>query len=232
MHLIAAAEMTPSGVPPMPISRSTPVNACAAAIDGRDVAVADQVHARAGLAQLGDQVVVAVALEHDDGDLVHVEALRLGDRADVLGRRRVDVDRVRRLRARPRSCPCRPPRPGRTSSRARRPRSRRSRSAGRAPSAASPRAGRRRRRRPARCRRRRARRCRASAPRPSPPRRSRRRRSCRRCRARAASRRRRPRRRPPSRRARPSRRRPAPRPPSRARARERGCGRERCSLRA
>ncbi len=45
----------------------------------RDVAVADQVDARAGLAQLGDQVVVAVALEHDDRDLVHLDALRLGD---------------------------------------------------------------------------------------------------------------------------------------------------------
>jgi hypothetical protein len=33
-HLIAAAEMTPSGVPPIPISMSTPANACAAAIDG------------------------------------------------------------------------------------------------------------------------------------------------------------------------------------------------------
>ena len=34
MHLMAAAEMTPSGVPPIPISRSTPVNGCEAAIDG------------------------------------------------------------------------------------------------------------------------------------------------------------------------------------------------------
>ena len=43
----------------------------------------------------------------------------------------LDVDRVDRLRARRRSCPCRPPRPGRTSCRARRARSPRSRSAGR-----------------------------------------------------------------------------------------------------
>ena len=33
-HLIAAAEMTLSGVPPMPISTSTPVPGCAAAIAG------------------------------------------------------------------------------------------------------------------------------------------------------------------------------------------------------
>ena len=35
---------------------------------GRDVAVADQVHLRAGLAELADQILVPVALEHDDGD--------------------------------------------------------------------------------------------------------------------------------------------------------------------
>ena len=38
---------------------------------GRDVAVADQVHARAGLAQLADQLLVALALEHDDADVGH-----------------------------------------------------------------------------------------------------------------------------------------------------------------
>ena len=43
--------------------------------------------------------VVPVALEDDDGDLAHVEVLRLRHGADVLGRRRVDVDRVRRLAA-------------------------------------------------------------------------------------------------------------------------------------
>ena len=64
----------------------------------RDVAVANEVHARTGLAQLGDEVVVAVALEDDDREVVHRDALRLGDALEVLGRRRVDVDRVRRLR--------------------------------------------------------------------------------------------------------------------------------------
>ena len=60
----------------------------------RDVAVADEVHARARVAQLGDQLVVAVALEDDDGEVVHVAVLRLGDTFEVLGRRRVDVDGV------------------------------------------------------------------------------------------------------------------------------------------
>ena len=46
----------------------------------RDVAVADQADARAGLAQLRDQLVVAVALEHDDVDLARRLAERLGDR--------------------------------------------------------------------------------------------------------------------------------------------------------
>jgi hypothetical protein len=66
---------------------------------GRDVAVADQLHLRARLAQLGDQRVVALPLEHDDGHVARRAALRLGDAADVLGRRERDVDRVDRLRA-------------------------------------------------------------------------------------------------------------------------------------
>ncbi len=87
MHLIAAAEMTPSGVPPMPISMSTPVDGCARRDRRGDVTVANQVHARAGRAQLGDQVVVALALEHDDGEVAHAHALRSGHRPHVLGRR-------------------------------------------------------------------------------------------------------------------------------------------------
>ncbi len=63
--------------------------------DGRrDVAVADEVHARSGLAKLGDEVVVAVALEDDDREIVDGAVLRLGDALEVLGRRHVDVDRV------------------------------------------------------------------------------------------------------------------------------------------
>ena len=63
---IAAAEMTPSGVPPIPISRSTPVCGCAAAIAGATSPSRIRLHACAGLAQLADQLLVAVALEHDD----------------------------------------------------------------------------------------------------------------------------------------------------------------------
>src|SRR5215210_2814766 len=61
---------------------------------GRDVAVANEVHARAGVPQLADQPLVPLALEHDDGHLAHVQALRPGDRAHVLGWGSVDVDRA------------------------------------------------------------------------------------------------------------------------------------------
>ena len=100
---------------------------------GRDVAVADEVHARSGLAELGDEVVVAVALEDDDREVVD------GARPSPRRRARGSRSASRRCRSRrpppgrPRSCPCTAPLPGRTSSRARRRRSRRSRSASRAP---------------------------------------------------------------------------------------------------
>ncbi len=57
-----------------------------------DVAVADQVDARACLAKLPDQLVVAFALEHDDTDVGRPAAFRLRDGLNVLGRRGVDVD--------------------------------------------------------------------------------------------------------------------------------------------
>jgi hypothetical protein len=63
----------------------------------RDVAVADEVDARAGLADLGNEFVMAVALEDDDGEVVDVDLLRLCDAPEVLRRGRVDVDRVGRL---------------------------------------------------------------------------------------------------------------------------------------
>ena len=65
----------------------------------RDVAVADQVDARAGLAELADQLLVPVALEHDDTNVRRAYALRLRDSIDVFGRRRVDVDRLDRIGA-------------------------------------------------------------------------------------------------------------------------------------
>ena len=79
------------------------------------------------------------------------DALGPCDPLDVLARRRLDVDHVDRLGPGRRSCPCRRPRPERTSSRARRPRSPRSRSAGPWRSGACPRAGRRRRPPPGPC---------------------------------------------------------------------------------
>ena len=47
---------------------------------GHDVAVGDQLDARAGLADLGDQIVVARPVEHDRGHVVATAAERLGDR--------------------------------------------------------------------------------------------------------------------------------------------------------
>ena len=91
--------MTPSGVPPMPICRSTVVPTRAAAIDRRHVAVADQHHPRARLAEAVDQVDIALAVEDDHRDLARLDALRLGGAAHVLGRRGVDVDDVRDLGA-------------------------------------------------------------------------------------------------------------------------------------
>ena len=128
-HLIAAAEITPSGVPPMPISMSTPVPAVAAAIDGATSPSVISAPSRPASRSSRDQLLVAVAVEDDHADVLRVHALRLRDRG---GRSRPAARRCRSRRpppARRRSCPCRPPRRGRTSCRARRRRSPRSRSA-------------------------------------------------------------------------------------------------------
>ena len=55
---------------------------------GEHVAVLDQLDARAGRADLLDQVVVARAVEDDRRHVVDHAAVRVGDRADVLGDRR------------------------------------------------------------------------------------------------------------------------------------------------
>src|SRR5207302_11469962 len=47
---------------------------------GSDVAVPDKVDLRAGFAKLADEVVVAIALQHDDGDVGRLDSLRRGDR--------------------------------------------------------------------------------------------------------------------------------------------------------
>ena len=209
----------------MPHSRSTGRSGATASSAARDVAVGDQPHAPARLADLLDALLVARAVEHDDHHVADVGALALGDQPDRLAERPVEVEQVGDVRAAGHLL--------HVDARARvehrallgeRDHGERARAALRAQARALERvdgdvdlA--------AASRRRPARRCAASAPRPSPPRRSRRRRPCGSCAARRACRRRRPGRRPPCRRGRPSARPAARRPRSRARARARGCGR-------
>ncbi|MPM96406.1 hypothetical protein SDC9_143569 [bioreactor metagenome] len=66
---------------------------------GGDVAVGEQPGRRPRVADVGDQLLVAVAVEHADGDLVDRLALGLGDLADVLTDRGPEVDRIGRVRA-------------------------------------------------------------------------------------------------------------------------------------
>ena len=60
------------------------------------IAGADQAHTRPRLAQLGDQVVVPFALEHDDVDRARRLAERFGNSAHVFGRAPLDVNGVDR----------------------------------------------------------------------------------------------------------------------------------------
>ena len=85
MHLSAAAVMTPSGVPPMPNRMSAPESGPGGGDGAGHVAVGDEADAGAGLAHLGDEVVVAVAVEDDGGDVAHRLALGLGHGLEVLG---------------------------------------------------------------------------------------------------------------------------------------------------
>ncbi len=85
MHLIAAAVITPSGVPPIPHRMSTGVLSVTASKRRRDVAVEDQPDARAGLANLCHRVVVALAVEHHDHHVADVDLLALGDQRERLG---------------------------------------------------------------------------------------------------------------------------------------------------
>ena len=118
--------MTPSGVPPMPHSRS---RACAVDREQRagDVAVGDQAHARAGVADGLDALLVARAVEHDDHHVAHVGALALGDELDGLAERAVEVEQVGDVVAAGHLLHVDASGPGRTSRRARRARSRRAR---------------------------------------------------------------------------------------------------------
>ena len=73
-----------------------------------DVAVGDQADAGAGLADRRDELGVARPVEDQGGDLVRLDALRLGEAVDVLLRRsRRDRRRPSDSRGRWRSCACR-----------------------------------------------------------------------------------------------------------------------------
>ena len=75
-----------------------PVVAASARMDhAGHVAVGDQAHRGAGLANGGDQVGVARALEHERGDFLGLHALGLGERDDVLVGGRVEIDDAGRI---------------------------------------------------------------------------------------------------------------------------------------
>ena len=167
----------PSGVPPMPSSRSMPVSGAGRHDGAGDVAVGDELDPGAGGPDLLGQLLVPGPVEQHDGDVVGLRALGLGDPADVLGDRVADVDDVgglgagdellhveHRGRVVHRAARRRPPAPRWRCSCPWRP-------------AWCRRSGRPRRRTRGRCRRRPARRCRASGRCPSRPRRSPRRRA-------------------------------------------------------
>ena len=66
---------------------------------GGQVAVADQPDARPGGADVGDQLLVPLAIEHDDDEVLDVTAEAPGDRLQVRLHRRVEVDDVARRRS-------------------------------------------------------------------------------------------------------------------------------------
>ena len=96
---MAAAVSTPSGAPPVPITACTPVPTTRGRDAGRQIAVADEPDAGAGRADVGDELLVARPIEHDDDQILDLAAEALRDRVQVVGDRRVEVHRV--LRARP-----------------------------------------------------------------------------------------------------------------------------------
>ncbi len=177
MQRIAAAVMMPSGVPPMPASRSVPEFGRHAEIAPATSPSEMSRHPGACFADVGDQLLVPGPVEDAHGHVGYRQVLGLGDLADVLADRGGDVDRRRRRRVQRRSCSCRTPPTGRTSRRVPRRRAPRWRWAGPCSSASCRRSGRRRSRTPGRRRCRPPRRCRASARCPSRLRRSPRRRA-------------------------------------------------------
>ena len=65
---------------------------------GGKVAVGDQFDARARFANLRDEVLMAIAIEHDDRQLIHIPLKRLGHLIQVLGHRVTEIDVVSRRR--------------------------------------------------------------------------------------------------------------------------------------
>ena len=86
--------MTPSGVPPMPKRMSAPELGQPVAIAPATSPSVIEMHARAGLADLGDQVVVARAVQDHDAELLDGLLEPRRELLEVLGRGRVDVDRA------------------------------------------------------------------------------------------------------------------------------------------
>ena len=95
---MAAAVSTPSGAPPMPKTAWTPVPRIAAEMPAeRSPSPISRMRAPAARMSC-DQLGVALPVEHHDRQLVDVAAEGIGDVAEVLGHRGVDVDPPARRR--------------------------------------------------------------------------------------------------------------------------------------
>ena len=100
MHLMAAALMTPSGVPPIPHRKSTGRSSVTAS---SEPATSPSVisRTRPPAARMAAMPVrVARAVEHDGHDVAHVRALALGHALHDLAERPVEVEQVGELLAR------------------------------------------------------------------------------------------------------------------------------------
>ena len=100
MHFNAAAAMTPSGVPPIPSSRSTPERGAAAEIaPSTSPSVIRNTRAPTFRTAVDDRLV-AGSIEDHHRDLLDLHPFRLRHQPDVLLRRGGHVDHVGRLRPR------------------------------------------------------------------------------------------------------------------------------------
>ena len=94
----AAAAITPSGAPPMPISTSTPVSSKQVAMPPATSPSSMRRMRAPADAHLADQLLVARAVEDDHGQVVHLAAA-----APAAMARRFSVGLLRRSMA-PRAC--------------------------------------------------------------------------------------------------------------------------------